>query len=179
MAESEIQLKAWMLGGLGGDAAAHAALLSALVPLLRSFFRRRLRGSVDDAEDLLQETLISVHTRRIAFDRDQPFTPWLYAIARYRLIDHFRRRRQAVPLDELEDALLTEGFEDQVTASIDVSNLLESLSRKQARAIRDTHIEGMSVVEAATGAGIGVADVKVSVHRGLKALAEKLAGKRR
>jgi RNA polymerase sigma factor (sigma-70 family) len=179
MAEGEIQLKAWMLAGLGGDAAAHAALLGALVPLLRSFFRRRLRGGADDAEDLLQETLISVHTRRISFDRDQPFTPWLYAIARYRMIDHFRRRRQAVCLDDLEDALLTEGFEDQVTASIDVGNLLESLSRKQARAIRDTQIQGMSVAEAATSAGIGVADVKVSVHRGLKALAERLAGKRR
>ena len=160
------------------DKEAAGTLIDAVSPQFFRFFLGCVRDR-SHAEDLLQETLISVHTRRIAFDREQPFTPWLYAIARYRLIDHFRRRRQAVPLDEFEDALLTEGFEDQVTASIDVSNLLESLSRKQARAIRDTHIEGMSVIEAATGAGIGVADVKVSVHRGLKALAEKLAGKRR
>src|SRR5271163_1400054 len=43
MAESEAQLKAWMLGGLDGDDGAHAALLRALVPLLLSFYRRRMR----------------------------------------------------------------------------------------------------------------------------------------
>jgi DNA-directed RNA polymerase specialized sigma24 family protein len=77
MAESEMQLKAWMLAGLDGDASAHAALRSALAPMLRSFYRRRLRSSVEDAEDLLRETLISVHMRRVAFDRDRP----LYALA--------------------------------------------------------------------------------------------------
>ena len=34
MGQSEDQLKALMIGGLDGDAAAHAALLRALVPLM-------------------------------------------------------------------------------------------------------------------------------------------------
>ena len=42
MAPTEEQLKVWMLGGLDGDSAAQAALLRALVPLLRSFYGRRL-----------------------------------------------------------------------------------------------------------------------------------------
>jgi len=176
MAESEAQLKAWMLGGLDGDDGAHAALLRALVPLLLSFYRRRMRGAEGEMEDLVQETLISVHTRRASYDRDRPFTAWLYAIARYRLVDHYRRRRVSVSIEDMDDILTTEGFEDRVAASMDVDNLLNTLSPKQARAISDTHLDGKSVAEAAAGAGIGESDVKISVHRGLKAIASRIRG---
>ena len=176
MAESEAQLKARMLGSLDGDAAAHAALLRALVPLLRSFYRRRLRGTEEDVQDLVQETLISVHTRRASYDRKRPFTAWLYAVARYRMIDHYRQRRQSVPIEDVDDILVTEGFEEAVTARLDVDNLLSTLSPKQARAIRETRIDGKSVAEAAVDAGIGESDVKVSVHRGLKAIANRIRG---
>lgn len=174
MNESEEQLRAWMTLSLDGDGAAHAALLRALVPLLRSFFRRRLNGADDDAEDLVQETLIAVHARRCTYDRDRPFTAWLYAIARHRLIDLARRNRVTVSIDDVDSILMTEGFEDAIAARLDVDGLLASLTPKQARAIRDTHLCGMSVAEAASAAGIGESDVKVSVHRGLKALAAKL-----
>jgi len=178
MQVSEDQLRAWMTGGLDGDAAAHEALLRALVPLLRSFYRRRLRGADDDVEDLVQETLISIHTRRASYDRDRPFTAWLYAIARYRLIDHLRRRRAVVPIEDVEAMLIAEGFEDAAAARMDVNALLSTLSPKQARAIRDTHVDGLSVAEAAAKAGIGESDVKVSVHRGIKALAARIKGER-
>lgn len=178
MPASELQLKAWMCEGLDGDAAAHAALLRALVPLLRAFYRRRLRGAEDDVEDLVQETLISVHTRRISYDRTRPFTAWLYAIARHRMIDHFRRRKITVPIEDVESILVTEGFEDAASARLDVDRLLSTLPPKQARAIRETQVEGRSVAEAAEGAGIGVSDVKISVHRGLKALAARITGGR-
>lgn len=174
MAQSETQLKAWMLGGLDGDGGAHAALLTALVPLLHSFFLRRLRAGENDVQDLVQETLISVHTRRGSFDRNRPFTSWLYAVARHRLIDHYRRRRISVSIDDLEDILAEEGFEERVTARQDIDALLNTLPPKQARAISDTHLDGKSVAEAAAGAGIGISDVKVSVHRGLGALARRM-----
>ena len=176
MAESEAQLKAWMLEGLDGDDAAHAALLQALVPLLQSFYRRRLRGADEDAQDLVQETLISVHTRRASYDRNRPFTAWLYAIARYRLVDHYRRHKVSVSIEDLEDILAAEGFEEQVTARMDIDSLLNTLSPKQARAISDTRLHGKSVAEAAASAGIGVSDVKVSVHRGLKTIASRIRG---
>ena len=176
MAESEAQLKSWMLGGLEGDAVAHAALLRALVPLLHSFYRRRLHGTEQDVEDLVQESLISVHNRRASYDRNRPFTAWLYAVARYRMVDHYRRRRLSVPIEDVEDMLVSEGFEEAVSASLDVERLLGTLSPKQARAIRDTHIDGKSVAEAAIGAGIGESDVKVSVHRGLRAITNCIRG---
>jgi RNA polymerase sigma factor (sigma-70 family) len=179
MQVTEEQLKGWMVGGLDGDAAAHEALLRALAPLLRAFYRRRLRSADDDVEDLVQETLISVHTRRASYDRDRPFTAWMYAIARYRLIDHLRRRRTSVPIEDVEAILVVEGFEDATSARLDLGAMLATLSPKQARAIRDTQVEGLSVAEAAKRAGIGESDVKVSVHRGLKALAARIRDERR
>ena len=165
-----------MLAGLAGDGESHACLLAALVPLLRSFYRRRLRDDEDNAEDLVQEALIAVHTRRASYDRGRPFTAWLYAIARYKLVDHFRRCRRFQPIEDLSEILVAEGFEDATLALMDVQRLLESLPAKQARLIRDTKLEGLSVTEAARSARVGISDVKVSVHRGLKSLAARFRG---
>jgi RNA polymerase sigma factor (sigma-70 family) len=176
MRDNEQQLQAWMCLGLDGDAAAQAALLRALVPLLRAFFGRRTRNSEADVEDLVQETLIAIHERRASYDRDRPFTAWLYAVARYRLIDHYRKRRIAVPLEDLEQALSIDGFEEATSARMDVESLLSELSPKQAHAIRATHLEGFTSAEAARSVGIGESDVKISVHRGLKALIARIRG---
>lgn len=177
MRESEEQLRAMMVGGLDGDAEAHASLLAALVPLLRSFYRRRIRDAGDDVEDLMQETLIAIHTRRASYDPSRAFTAWMYAIARYKMVDYFRRRQRLCSVDALSEILVAEGFEDANIARLDVHRLLEGLPAKQARLIRDTKLDGLSVTEAARSARIGESDVKVSVHRGLKALAARIRGK--
>jgi RNA polymerase sigma-70 factor (ECF subfamily) len=174
MRAGEDQLRTMMIGGLDGNAADHAALLRALIPLLESFYRRR--AGADDVDDLIQDTLIAVHTRRATYDRDRPFTAWLFAIARYKMVDHFRTNRRNVPIEGLEDILIAEGFQDSSDARMDVDQLLGTLPPKQARMIRATHIDGMSVADAASADGIGASDVKVSVHRGLKALAARLRG---
>lgn len=178
MRVSEDQLKAWMTGGLDGDAVAHAALLKALVPILRAFYRRRLSDS-GEIEDLVQETLIAVHTRRASYDRDRPFTAWLFSVARYKMIDSFRRERRRCHIEGLDDIFGVEGFEDASNARVDVDRLLDGLPAKQAGAIRKTRLDGLSTAEAADAAGISESDVKISVHRGLKALAARIRGEGR
>lgn len=178
MPATEDQLKTWMVDGLDGDAAAHAALLRALVPLLRAFYRRRV-GEEDTVEDLVQETLIAVHTRRMSYDRDRAFSAWMYAVARYKMIDHFRRSRRHCNLDTLDDSLVTGGFEDEANAKMDVDELLAGLPDKQSSLIRKTRIEGESVADTAHATGFGESDVKVSIHRGLKALAARIRSERR
>ena len=41
----------------------------------------------DDAADLAQETFVKLYQSRDRFDVEQRFSTWLYAIARYKLID--------------------------------------------------------------------------------------------
>lgn len=179
MRANEDVLRGLMIDGLDGDAGAHAALLRLLVPLLRSFYRRRAAGADDDIEDLVQETLIAVHTRRATYDRERAFAAWLFAIARYKMIDHFRRAGRLRPIEGMEEVLVAEDFESGTIARLDIDQLLAALPPKQARAIRATRIDGLSVAEAAQASGIGQSDVKVSVHRGLKALAALVQGGRR
>lgn len=174
MKASEDQLRTCMVAGLAGDGAAHARLLRDLLPVLRRFFRRRMAGRDAEIEDLVQEVLIAVHTRRATWDTTRPFTAWLFAIARYKMIDHFRQQRQHCPIEDLEHILEAEGFAEAAGAKADMQRLLATIPVKQAEAIRATHIEGLSISEAAARAGIGESDVKVSVHRGLKALAKRV-----
>lgn len=176
MKASEAQLKAWMIGGLDGDAACQTRLLRALVPILQAFYRRRVPEGQGDIDDLIQETLIAVHTRRATYDRDRLFSGWLFAIARYKMIDHLRKGGRTCTLEGLEDILVAEGFEEGSNAGMDVHRLLDALPPKQAEAIRATRLEGLSVTEAAARAKIGESDVKISVHRGLKALASRIRG---
>ena len=178
MKGSEDELKIRMVEGLRGDAASHALLLRAIVPLLRNFYRRRVRDT-DAIEDLVQETLIAVHARRMSYDPRRPFLPWLFAIARYKMIDHFRRTRRTSTIDDLEDIAFAEGFEDQANARMDVDRLLADLPEKQSDLIRKTRIEGQSIADTARATGFGESDVKVSVHRGLKALAARFRGHRK
>ena len=149
MRQVEQQLWNWMVASLGGDAAAHNQLLTALLPLLRAFFRKRLPGQGDDIEDLVQEVLIAVHTKRVTYDPARPFSGWLFGIARYKLADHFRARGRHVPLEGLEDILVAEGFEEAAIARADVGRLLGLIPPKQANAIRATRLEGLSTQEAA------------------------------
>src|SRR6185312_4808273 len=103
-----------MLAGLDGDASAHVALLKRLSTRLRAYFKNQLRrigrGPME-AEDLTQETLIAIHTRRHMYDRTQLFTPWVQAIARYKLVDYLRRTKilsRDIPLVEVQEELSEE-----------------------------------------------------------------------
>jgi RNA polymerase sigma-70 factor, ECF subfamily len=172
MVSEETRLKALMLAGIAGDEAAHRALLREVAAGLRGFFRARLRHNPDDVEDLVQETLIAIHTRRDSYDPSYPLTAWIYAIARYRMIDLIRRKKRrgiSVTLDDAPE--IGEPPEaDASDAKRDLSRLLAKLPEKQREAIRLVKLEGVTVKEAALQLSISESDVKVSAHRGLKAL---------
>jgi RNA polymerase sigma-70 factor (ECF subfamily) len=164
-----------MLGTLAGDAAAYRTLLTELRLHLRSYFRRRL-GNEADAEDLVQETLIAVHEKRETYDSGRPFTVWVHAIARYKLLDHFRRRRIRATLPiEAADALFD--GEEPDSARVDVERLLDTLPERSRALIRKVALEGHTVAETATAAGLTESAVKVGIHRSVRRLALRVQGK--
>ncbi len=174
MIASEDELKTLMVRSLAGERAAYAELLRRLNSHLRAYFVRRL-GRAADAEDLLQETLIAMHARRSTYDPTRPFTAWVHAIARYKLIDHYRRtkRRAEDPLDDPADLFASEDS-NAAEAHLDVERLLGGLPLKTQKLIRDVKLEGLSTAEAAARHGISESAVKVGVHRGLKTLAGRI-----
>jgi RNA polymerase sigma-70 factor (ECF subfamily) len=175
--EREGRLRSLLLRGLAGEARAYHEFLKELSAHLRAFLRKRLVNLPDDVEDLVQESLVAVHNQRHTYDADQPLTAWVQAIARYKLIDLLRRRRDRdLVTDSLDDEthILSSADTDAAEARRDLSKLLDQLPDRQRLPILHVKLEGLSVAETARVTGMSESAVKVGVHRGLKALAAKI-----
>lgn len=171
-------LAALMRGAQNGDAQAYARLLASITPRLRNFVRAQRRFlRAEDVEDLVQDTLLSVHAVRATYDPSRPFVPWLMAIARNRLVDAARRygRRAAhevnvevLPVTFQDDAANTD---TEIYADPDaLKAAIRDLPPGQREAIEMVKLREMSLKEAAAATGTSVGALKVSVHRAVGAL---------
>src|SRR5712691_7241393 len=104
-----------------GDGGAYLRLLAEVTPLLRRAIQRQ-RGFLQssDIEDIVQDTLVSLHTVRATYDPDRPFVPWLMAIARNRVVDAARRYGR-LTINEISVAEYPETFSEEPTNKIDES----------------------------------------------------------
>lgn len=172
--EFELTLKPIWLRAQEGDAVAYRDALAKIAHRLRRFYGRRLQALPDEVEDLVQETLLALHVQRGTYDDTLPVSSWVFAIARHKLVDLWRRRGRR---DNLNDSLddLTEDqhplAQEELQSKRDLAVLLGQLPESQKQAILLTKIEGLSMVEASERSGVSVAALKVQVHRGLKQLA--------
>jgi RNA polymerase sigma-70 factor (ECF subfamily) len=173
--DTESGLKEMMLRGIAGDANAHAQLLGALSGYLRAYFARRLGPASAETEDLVQETLLAIHLKRDTYDPHQPFTPWAYAIGRYKLLDHYRRSgvRRAVPLEDAGVLIASESADEGATRR-DLAQLMGELPARQRALIEDVKLTGFSIEEAAQRQGVTPGAAKVAIHRALQRLARKV-----
>lgn len=152
-----------------GEKAAYSALLQAAQDWLLRYFRRRANPC--ELDDLVQETLLSLHRKLASFDPARPFLPWLAAIARYRYVDHLRVHYRRAEEELGDDDLPTSDGEAAIAARISLDRLFEGLPAAQCRAIELVRIEGCSISEASAATGQSESLIKVNIHRGLKRLA--------
>lgn len=174
-----------MAAAQDGDAVAYARLLSELVPLLRAIIRRRgVPG--DRVEDVVQDTLLTLHRVRHTYDPSRPFCPWLAAIAWRRSIDALRRRMR-VSRHETPELGVYETFSDGaanndgegIGSAEEVQDLLRLLPPRQRQALESLKLQEMSLVEASAASGQSVAALKVNTHRALKTLRALVQGRKR
>lgn len=171
----EERLRLLMIRSLDGDSRAYRQLLGEFSRYLRGYFARRIGDS--EVEDLVQETLLAVHLKRHTYDRALPFTPWAYAVARYKLVDHLRRNHSTrVPLEDADDLLALESAEESTVRS-DLGRLLERLPARQRALIEDVKLQGLSVEEAARKRGVTAVSARVMLHRSLKRLTQAVGVK--
>ena len=154
-----------------GDKEAYRALLGLCQVWLKRYFARRLAPSALD--DVVQDTLLSLHAKRASYDPARPFQPWLAAIARYRWVDHLRAVYRAREV-ELDEGAIADPQNPSIAARIGLDRLLKLLPESQSMAIRMVKIEGFSVAEASARCGQSQPLVKVNIHRGLKKLAQHI-----
>ena len=168
MKPDETTLSRLAAASQAGDRQAYTALLEECARWLSRYYARRIAPA--QLDDLVQDTLLSVHRKLASYDPDQPFLPWVAAIARYRWIDALRksyRRRETT----IEGHDIAEAPEQEVVfAKVSLERLLAFLPEGQTRAIELVKIEGLSIREAAEKCGQSESLVKVNIHRGLKKL---------
>ncbi|VXC96070.1 sigma-70 family RNA polymerase sigma factor [Sphingomonas sp. AX6] len=154
-----------------GDREAYRTLLIECRTWLGAYFAGKVPQQLRD--DLIQDTLLSLHRKLATYDSKRAFLPWLAAIARYRWVDQLRRlyRKPETLLDENHAAW---SDEPAIAARISLERLLARLPAGQAEAIELVKIEGLSISEAASASGQTESLVKVNIHRGLKRLAASI-----
>jgi len=162
-----------------GDASAYRRLLELLATRLRLNVRHGLRRagrSIDDTEDIVQETLLAIHLKRHTWDEGQPLEPWARAIAHYKLVDALRRRgfREHVPIEDYAEVL---GEQPTGSEAIEQRELLDQLSERQRAIVQGISVEGFSAREMGDRLGMTEGAVRIALHRALKMLAATLRGR--
>lgn len=164
-----------------GDSAAYEALLDELVPLLRRFARRQ-RAFVGpaDADDLVQDVLLSMHSARATYTPTRPFLPWLLAIARHRVADNVRRRKRQIAhevnmVDEADVTFSTTPAHFLTYGDLQqLKRAVGTLPVGQRAAIDLLKLQGLSLKEAASASGTSIGALKVATHRAMKTLRKML-----
>lgn len=163
---------------ISGDGAAYHRLLKAVTPVLRAGARRGLARAgqpVDQSEDVVQEILLAVHLKRHTWDANAAFAPWLFAIARNKLIDALRRRgrRVFVNIDDFAETIPDEPATETASAS-EIAAQLQTLPPRQRDVLQSIAVESASIRDTAARFAMSEGAVRVALHRGLASLTAKL-----
>ena len=171
-----------MVAAQAGDRAAYETLLRDCIP----FIKRVARGQgvqPDLIDDIVQETLLTVHRARHTYDPNRSFTAWLRTIAQRRAIDGLRRggrtaaREIYAPL-AYENHSDPSGDSEEAPLQIEVVDLaIKKLSTRQREAVQHLALQGQSLAQAATATGRSTGSLRVNWHRALKALRAQLGEK--
>lgn len=170
---SERELADLLRAAIAGDERAYARFLEGVSTPVRAYLRRKITHGGVDAEDVVQETLLAIHLKRHTWMPDAAVMPWVYAIARFKLIDAFRRRGRRVEIDVDDIAESYAQPEAETVSERDIGRALEGLAPGQRSVVAAISVEGRSVEETARRFGMNEAAVRVALHRGLAAIARR------
>ena len=183
--ESDQRRSALMAAAQAGNRSAYETLLRDCLPMIRLIARRQ--GVMpDNIDDVVQETLLTLHRARHTYDPTRSFNAWLMTIARRRAIDELRARgRQTHREDPNPDAM--QDYPDPAPNAGErvtehsrialITQAMQSLTPRQREAIEQLALRERSLAEASTATGRSKGSLKVNLHRALSSLRQKLAGK--
>lgn len=149
---------------------------------LFAFVRRRV-DSDPDAEDILQEIFVRIHTKLQGVKDAESIHAWVYRIARNAIADHYRAQKQVAHAVQAAGAASrdrapfeTDDLEREAPAELAgcMRPLLEQLPEAQAEAIELTELGDLTQKAAARRLGLSVSGMKSRVQRGRSQLRELL-----
>ena len=176
--EQDRRLSAWICAAKAGNRAAYNNILRASIPFIEMVARKQ-GVPADFVDDVVQETLLTVHRIRETYDPSRPYIAWLRTIAQRRAIDVMRSQGRAsmrevyAPLaveQHPDPAANPEDEANQVDRKSFVSTAVAALPAKQREAVEQLALKGRSLADAAVATGLTPGALKVNLHRALKTL---------
>jgi RNA polymerase sigma-70 factor (ECF subfamily) len=172
-----------MAAAQAGDRRAYEDLLRECLPLLRQICRARLRDATE-AEDAVQDTLLTIHRARASYDASRPFRPWLVAITERRALDRIRARgRRSGREAALDLAAELPAPEASADAALDANHAaaqlreaVQDLPQSQRTALGLTKLQDLTLQEASARSGMSIGAIKVATHRAVQTLRRRLTG---
>lgn len=171
----------------GGDRDALDALITRYEPRVYRFGLGMCRDT-DDAQDVLQDTFLSMVRSLATFRAESSLSTWLYAIAHHACLKKRRRRASSPPSVDSLDALapaVRDGLAspaatpEELLAGDELHGTLQAAigaldsAQREVLLLRD--VEGLTAPETAKVLGVSVAAIKSRLHRARLAVRETLA----
>lgn len=161
-----------------GDRDAFADLFNHFAPRVKSYLLR-LGAPPELAEELAQETLLSVWRKAAAFDSGRAAaSTWIFTIARNLRIDAFRRARRADPAEDPSDTPDAPKTPDDALAAVQsetrIRHALLSLPPEQAEVVRLSFFSDKPHSEIAEDLALPLGTVKSRMRLALSRLRDIL-----
>jgi len=159
--------KALIFDATRGDQAALAVIYDTYARRVYRYFSSRV-GNAADAEDLCAQTFLAILEALPRYQHRDRFTAWVFKIARYKAMDHYRRRRPTAAIDETlidpqAGRLLEKVIDSETTQGL--RGLFESLTEDERELLRLRFVVGLSFVDMGALLGRKQDAVRKSVQR--------------
>jgi RNA polymerase sigma-70 factor (ECF subfamily) len=154
------------------DPGSFGRFYDAALPRVFGYFLQRTGGSHAVAEDLTQETFVAaVRELRRGRRPDEPM-PWIFGIARHKLVDHYRRCERSKRLQRSIERELEELAVDAAPGLVRerVLAALQAVPASQRVVVVLHHLDGLSMREVAHLLGKSEKAIESLLGRGRESL---------
>lgn len=160
----------WLAEIAQGDFAAFQRLYQRFAPALLGYMRQLCRD-VTLAEDLVQEVFVTVWQKAGSYQPERgDAAGWLYAIARNKMIDHWRKTGTAHDTADIDFDQLPARVEHGGDLLLTLRKALDGVPPEQRTAIQLAYFGGLTYVETAERLQLPLGTLKSRIRIGLKAM---------
>ena len=141
---------------------------------LQQFIYRRVTNR-QDAEDLLQDIFLKIHTRIDTLREEERLAAWVYQIARNTITDYYRRNDTLVELPDSLPELKEEGEENAIALlAVGLNDMIATLPDIYRQPLILSEIKGEKQAVVAQQLGLSLSGAKSRVQRGRNLLKQSL-----
>ena len=129
-------------------------------------------GDVAASKDVAQEVWVKIYFNLKSFEFRSAFSTWLYRIVTNECINWIRGKKTAIPLEDVENKIEDNSLEKETDLNIDVTNLLDKVSKEERVLLMLKYVEGYSYKEISKRLDLKESAVKMRVLRAKSKIVE-------